>query len=94
MRSGYPIVSFPPRSTPGESRSTLGKSGPPSTAFSPKEESASAAARSTRQIILGRDTAALARMETGFNPDSTGDSCSVASGWIQEVLEMALAASC
>jgi hypothetical protein len=63
------------------------ESGLASTARCSEEETASAAACCSGQILLGCDAGALVRMEAGIDPGPAGDSCSLASGGLHDVLE-------
>ena len=79
------ICSFPPQPA-------LGKPGAASTTRRSETAAPATAICHARQIVLGNLAAALAEMETGIGPRPTGDGGSLASGRLQVVLDVALAA--
>jgi hypothetical protein len=86
VRSDRSVLSFSPRPS-------LGKLGSSATARVLKQKASSAAICRSRQILLGDLAADLAGMEAGIDPRPTGYRRSLASGGVQVVLDVALAAS-
>ena len=74
-------------------RSIVGKLGSPAAARRLETEASSPAICRTEQIVLGDIAAPLAGMETSVDSCPARDRCSLASGRIQVVLDVALAAS-
>jgi hypothetical protein len=86
VRSGTSILLLSPRSI-------VGKLGSPAAARRLETEASSPAICRTEQIVLGDIAAPLAGMETSVDSCPARDRCSLASGRIQVVLDVALAAS-
>jgi len=86
VRSGTSILLLSPRPTVRESGSSA-----TTRRFETKAPSAEVCY--SRQIVLGNLAAALAGMETSVDSCPARDRCSLASGRIQVVLDLALAAS-
>ena len=74
-------------------RPAVGEPGSSATALRFETEVPSAALCCSRQIVLDDLAAAMAGMEAGAGPRAAGDRRSLASGRIQIVLDVALAAS-